>query len=186
MSVPFIFHIDLLPTDFPRIRRNGFIKCEFVPPDSSTPKQMGYCIHCKKLFSVSWAGKHYRRLRNNDPNFSLFKPEKVDLYRADIVSELESLVEKGRASHEHFGPRPRQLGPVESACPSVDITIPDNTVLGQTCQTISTSQTLHSGRDHGFSDETLDGSSEQDLECVEEGLLKESFCLSEFDGEKFR
>ena len=148
---------------------------------------MGYCLHCRNLFTVSWAGKHCRRLRNNDQNFaSLFKPEKNDLYQADIVSELDALVENVGSSRESSEPRSHQLGRVQSCSPSVDFNLPDDLVHGQTEGHVFTSQTHPSDCYTGDSDgKECDDLSEQDFECAEECLLKDSFCVSEFDGEKF-
>ena len=99
MSLFYHPNIRTSPSDYARIARNGFIRCDILLHQTKTIRYLGYCLHCHKIFSLSWSKKHSRAMRNAAVDVSrFFKPDKVEHYRQDILSELELLYENGRFS----------------------------------------------------------------------------------------
>ena len=97
MTLPFSINIHLEAADFAKIRRSGYISVECRSPPSPLTKCLGYCLHCKRVFSPSWTQKHLKRVRETIENTSkLFIVEKVELYRRDIITELQLQNERGR------------------------------------------------------------------------------------------
>ena len=174
-------------TDYTHIRQYGFIKCDYAQPHMRRPKQLGYCLHCKRLFSLSWAQQHSRRLRGMIGEISaFFNEEKVPLYCHDISSDLELRVANGRVWSS--------TGQNENADPLIDPNgngqfVPDqlnNPLSGLKDQPNLSSTPLPSAPVQvPTDDEQGDVHSQQAFECAQDCILKDSFYRSEFDGERF-
>ena len=102
------------------------------------------------------------------------------------MSEFEDLAGKGHSANQSFGhqnPAPRHDDTSEMR---VHFSPPDENVLGRIDQSLSTSPFHPPNGEPGLADENQSADqSQQDCQCAEECILKESFCRSEFDGEKF-
>ena len=98
MTLPFTIDIHLDATDFAQVSRSGYVSVDCRSPESDNTETLCYCLHCKRVFSLSWSQKHLKRVRRTTPNVSgFFNAEKVELYRRDIISELQLRCESGRA-----------------------------------------------------------------------------------------
>ena len=134
---------------------------------------------------MSWAKRHSRRLRNTSLGVSsLFNPDKAELYREDIKSELELFFENGRFSrvtHEHQGPGISE-GQLEALCTnSIDcdhhsFETPTPGDLLEPASPAVTPEGQRSRQNDDF---------EHECASIHDCLLKSSFYHSEFDSEKF-
>ena len=186
MSLPFSLNIHASPTDYAQIRKYGFIKCDFTHPHLMTPMQLGYCVHCKRLFSLSWAKEHSRRLRRKVSDLStFFNDEKVALYCFDISSELEIRMGKSLLSTTQ---------PNGNSPPHLDQSDGEQICQGALNDPLDlprdhlpcSSPSVHYVPDIAPTSCDSDGiNSEQTFECALDCILKDSFRLSEFDGEMF-
>ena len=110
MASLFTISICLSPKDLPDVRRKCFVSCDVLLKETSTIKRLGYCLHCHRVFSLSWTKRHTRQIRNSDHNFSrFFNPDKIELYRQDITSEIELMYEMGRLSSIPRSPQAPEL-----------------------------------------------------------------------------
>ena len=170
MAFPFSATIHLDPKDIPRVRKNGFVACEVFVPVSSVPKQLGYCLHCKRVLSLSWTLKQARRLRIAEFNFwCCFNEDKVKLYHRDILSDIELRQEKGVSPWSI----PRQI----SATSFPECQVGQDDLLEQTdCgeETIEFDDTLQEDRNDGPSE--WDGQSQPNIQ-VEEDCGRVLDCL---------
>ena len=185
MTLPYSPTIQLLPSDLPRIIRNGFIHCDIFLVETTSIVHLGYCLHCKRIFSLSWAKKHSKRLRNASLDVSrLFKADKVDLYRQDILSELELLFENGRFSRNSFSVERVDVLRHRFDAGSADLP----GVYESDCfEHLQVDQSSEPSEAIPQQDSQTDPSDESDrrYECIQECLLSSSFYGSEFDAHKF-
>ena len=76
----------------------GFLKCvvtETTSPFSS--RQLAYCLHCRKLKSVSWFSRHKRKVGfTPSPQIVALFDAKFKDYFQDILTEVELMSEMGR------------------------------------------------------------------------------------------
>ena len=185
MTLPFRVHIHLDAADLNHVRRSGYISISCQSPPSATTKRLGYSLHCKHVFSISWTQKHLKRLRSSIPNISdLFNVGKVELYRGDIMSELHILHANGRLDFclddpgEPSSRNPRD-GTTSDCVDLIGPNDPENTqdsVLHGLSERLSTQP--------GDCD-VLDNDFDNERRCVVDCILKNSIVRSEFDGEKF-
>ena len=184
MSSPFKADIHLNDRDFMSIRRSGYISLDLWTPQRPIPTRMCYCLHCKHVYSLTWTQKHLKRIRNSINVSGLFNPDKVELYRNDIFSELQLMNERRRFSSPRqsrmFLPLPLRDDPAAwetIGTNQAGIEAFSRDGLEQDC-----SEQLM--REEGPSDDS-DNDTVQEMEPVIECLLKNSFFRSEFEGEKF-
>ena len=184
MTLPFTSHIFLDPKDHKRIIRNGYISCDVFLSGSTRPRCMGYCLHCKRLFSLSWATKHTRRLRRRMGDVTrFFNPDKVDFCREDIRSELELLFENGRFSRQSH-----EFNECVISDGNVDVQTV-NRLESEDCPNES-HELGDANSERGAQAVSPDKQSrrtedlEHDCASIRDRLLKCSFYHSEFDSEK--
>ena len=187
MTSPFHLDIHMEETDFHHIRRFGFVKCEVRHQHTTSTKYFGYCMHCKTLFSISWAKRHSIRLRNKGVNVSgFFNSDKTELYRLDIISELEIRIGKESSAFRTIEPGndPLQISPDVDG--SMDSDMCDQPAVPPQKQVGVAASSFPSVPDPApFQDQDTNLCSDHEMECAEECILRDSFCQSEFDGERF-
>ena len=185
MPLPYSATIQLLTSDYPRIARNGFILCDVFVFETCKTMHMAYCLHCRRIFSFSWTKKHSRRLRMTSVDVArFFKEDKVDLYRQDILSELELLFENGRFSRSSCSversvafQRPNEDG-------DESLAVFNETVGFRLGQDVPPLEQDELDQPPGAQTDPL-AEADQRFECFQECLLNSSFYGSEFDGQKF-
>ena len=177
--------IHIAPSDFPPIARNGFIRCDVLLHETKTIRHLGYCLHCRRIFSLSWSKKHSRWLRNASVDVSLnFKLDKVELFSLDILSELELLFEKGRFSFRSTSTQRRANSQTTAHLDNVSSIFDEQVPLVNTQET-RTSDSLQLPIQDVSSRNNNDSYFNSIHESIQECLLKYSFCGSEFDAEEF-
>ena len=180
----FSISIRLSPKDLPNVRRKCFVSCDVLLKETSTTKRLGYCLHCHRVFSLSWTKRHTRQIRNTDHNFSrFFNPDKMELYRQDITSEIELMYERGRLPSIPRSPQaPESSSRVDHLEREESALMDDNLEMvahdvslqeGNTSVSQPDEQRLH------------DIQREHECDCIKDCLLKTSFYRSEFDGYSF-
>ena len=186
MSLPFTLTINAGPSHFSQIRRSGFIICDLSTPGSTTPKRLGYCLHCKRLFSLSWVREHARRLRNKAVNISgFFNEDKVELYRHDIISEVEVGFPKFRFSSRDGAPHDGRFTLGNSVEQHLETDRLDEQVIDQSHRPVHCSGSPSIPVSELSQVDESAFCTEHDLECAKESLLTDSFFRSEFHADRF-
>ena len=185
MSLPYLVHISLEQKDFNRIYRNGFIACDVLLCGTTRPRHFGYCCHCKRLMSLTWAKRHAKSLKNASHDITRhFKPDKSELYRGDIHSELELFFEKGRFSRPSREGQRRGISEGQRGDLGANRNDWNDCSL-ERCEPVD----VHEQAVQGVSPQGRQSHEDEDFEhecaSVLDCLLKCSFSHSEFDSEKF-
>ena len=121
MSLPFSINIHMDRPYHRFIKKNGFISCVVcIQTPHFRSLRMGFCLHCKELLSYSGALKHSKNLRDEQhvDLSRLFRPEKCDLYKQQIMEDAWSKYEKW-TSQESRHSNPVMLVDKGGDCPEV-------------------------------------------------------------------
>ena len=186
MSLPFTVDIHLQEGDFVRIRRCGYIALDIWTSQSHLPKRWCYCLHCKRVFSLSWTQKHLKHLKQSIANISvLFKEDKVELYRQDIVSELHLHFER-----RNVGSRPLESRPTRAPTLQDDEHVDEIVPVDQTADKRQYDDGIHPEEQERLlqpetTAEDFDNDTVPEIEPALDCILKNSFVMSEFVGDKF-
>ena len=191
MSCPVSVTIHAEQTDIRTIQKNRFISClvRFQEP-RFVSKGMGFCLHCRELLSYNGALKHAKQLAENEQiNLaSLFRPEKIDSYKEQILSDAEMVWEMWCSKLSGF-PRDAPIQMDHCECSEARL-ITDADPVGQTTQTAEGScmaEQYHRSVDGEPDFIEQDPLFEVQWDCLEECILNRWSCFPGLNSmERFR